>query len=128
MNTEKHETWQGLMVRKLVKKLSALATIAGDVIWRPPPGTMWILRAAYVKPRTITGTVTDEPNIKLTNSSADIVAAVDLVSTVTAQRLTVTGNVVITHDLPLTLVSADAQNGGTVYDYDIVLFADRLSY
>lgn len=122
-----HETWQGFFVRKKVKSVSALATIAGDIIWKPAPGRQFLVTDVFIKKRTVTGTVSDEPNIKLTNSASDIVAAVDLNSALAIQKLTVAGTFLVTYDTPLTLVSADAQNGGTVYDYDIIIFAKKIS-
>lgn len=127
MNVRSLETWN-TSFRKKVKAVSALAAIVGDVIFRPQPGTQYVLARAYAKVRTVEGTVSDQPNISLTNGTTATVAAVDLVGTVgLVQRLTVTGNVVIDNDHPLTLVSADAQDGGTVYDYDLILFVDKLS-
>lgn len=133
MNVRSLETWN-TRFRKKVKAVSALATIAGDVLFRPVRGTQYVLESAYVKIRTVVGTVTDAPNITMTGYTPGaspphtVVGAVDLGTTPgLIQRLAVIGNVYIDNDHPLILTSADAQNGGTVFDYDIILFLDKVS-
>lgn len=127
MNATSHETWN-TRFRKKVKAISALVTSTGVVIFRPHPGTQYVLESAYARVRKITGTVTDAPNIKLTNGTTDTVAAVDItVPALGVQRLAVVGNVVVDYDHPLTLVSADAADGATVFTYDLILFVDKLS-
>jgi hypothetical protein len=126
MRVSAHETWP-TRFRKRINSLDALALVAGDVIFRPPPGTTFMLMTAIYKERSIVGTVTDDPAFKLTNGTTDIVAAVDLVNTNDYQRLTVTGNAVITHDDPLTLVISDAPAGATTWDYDLILEVLKLS-
>jgi hypothetical protein len=122
-----HETWN-TRFRKKVKALSALALVTGDVIFRPPPGTTFKLMTAIYKKRTITGTVSDDPNAKLTNGTTDLVAAVDIVNTNAYQNLVVVANnAVITHDAPLTLVISDAPAGATVWTYDLILEVLKLS-
>lgn len=114
--------------RKKVKSISLLATIAGQVVFRPKVGESYILQAGFVKNRTVTGVVTTAPHTKLTNGTTDTVADVAQVTTAnTYQRLTVVGNVVIDNDNPLTLVVGTAQIGGTVFLVDLIVFLVRVS-
>jgi len=122
----RYDTWSFLF-RKKVKKLSALALVVGSVIWRPKPNQTLVLLHAFYRKRTITGTVTDDPAFKLTNGTTDIVAVVDLVNTNDYQRLAVAGHAVFDYNNPLTLVISDAPAGATVWDYDLVLVAAKLS-
>lgn len=116
------------VARKKVKSISLLATIAGQVVFRPKVGESFILTQAIVKNRTITGTVTTAPHTKLTNGTTDTVADVAQVTTAnTYQRLAVVGNVVIDNDNPLTLVVGTAQVGGTVFLVDLIVFLVRVS-
>lgn len=130
MNESSYDSWS-FFRRKVVKKVSALAVIVGDVIWRPKPAEKYVLLAAFAKIRGVTGTVTTAPNIKLTNGTTDTVAAVVLNDTTPVvgdvQRLAVVGNVYFDSENPLTLVSATAQAGGTVYDYDLILVAIKIT-
>ena len=121
-------TSRNVLVRKKVKSVSLLATIAGQVVFRPKTNESYILQAAFVKNRTITGTVTTAPHTKLTNGTTDTVADVAQVTTAsTRQRLAVTGNVTIDNSNPLTLVVGTAQVGGTVFLVDLELFLLRVS-
>lgn len=114
--------------RKKIKSISLLATIAGQVVFRPKVGESYILTQAFVKNRTVTGTVTTAPHTKLTNGTTDTVADVAQVTTAnTYQRLAVVGNVVIDSDNPLTLVVGTAQVGGTVFLVDLIVALLRVS-
>lgn len=129
-NTTRHET-QHATWRKKIKKVNVLALLADEVLWQPQYGRQFMLSRAYIKVRNHTGTNTDLPAISLDNGTdgQDVVAAVDIASTVVGavQRLTVIGNLLFDHDKPLRLQISDAPAGSTVYDVDIILFADEIS-
>ena len=122
-----HETWSTVF-RKRIRKISGLATEVGKVIWRPQPGRQFALSRAYAKVRTQVGTNSDAPNINVSNGTTNTIAGVDLlVAQGAVQRLTVTGNVIFDYDNPLTLVVSDAGAGSTTLDYDLILFADKIT-
>jgi hypothetical protein len=128
MNAAKHDT-ANFFVRKKIKRANMLAAEAGEVIWRPPLNEQYVLTHVITKAKQITGTVSDAPNVSLTNGTTAVVAAVDLTADETGeiQQLTVVGGIVIDNENPLTLVVGDAAGGATVFDVDIVLAAIKLN-
>ena len=66
------------LVRKKVKNINLLVTAVGTVIWTPAVNEQFMVLAAFLKIRKAVGTNTDAPAIKLTNSTVDIVATVDI--------------------------------------------------
>ena len=137
MNVSSHETWS-FKFRKKVKGLSALALITGDVIWQPQAGRKFVLTEAYVYiPAVdesqgilagITGTVTTEPNIALTDGTNELVASADLpITNGSLLSLEVQPNIFFDYDHPLTLVQSVAQVGATRFQYDLILVATKLT-
>lgn len=137
MDITSHETWS-FKFRKKVRGLSALATIAGTIIWQPQIGRKFVLTEAYVYiPAVnddlrilagITGTVTTEPNIALTNGTDEVAASVDLpITNGSLLSLDVQRGVFFDDAHPLTLVQAIAQVGATRFKYDLILVATKLT-
>lgn len=137
MRKNTHETWSFLF-RKKVRGISALATKAGDTIWIPKPGQKMLLTHAFVyipvegdpdrAANGITGTVTTEPNIELTNGTTTVADSTDLPITNGALLpLSLGSATIFDHDHPLTLVQSVAQVGATVFNYDLILVAVKLT-
>jgi hypothetical protein len=129
MNPTSHETWP-TRFRKRIKAINTLVAIPapGEVIFRPVPGTQYVLESAYVRVRNIDGAVTDAPNISLTDGTTATVAGVDLLTVEKkVQRLAVVGDVVIDYDHPLSLVVSDAGAAAGAMTHDLILFVDKIS-
>lgn len=137
MDVTSHETWTPKF-RKKVRGLSALATIAGTIIWKPQIGRKFVLTEAYVYiPATdddldiragIIGTVTTEPNITLTDGTNEVTGSVDLpITNGSLLALDVQRSIFFDHTHPLTLVQTISQVGATRFKYDLILVATKLT-
>lgn len=96
-------------------------TPASETLFVPFGDRVFVPTKLVVKTRKITGAVTTPPQFKLTNSSADVLAAgANTTGTVGYPKVVaITPVVPVTKDLPLTLTKTVAAAGSTVYKVDL---------
>lgn len=118
-----HDSDQMIFTKSIPSIDLTVAGVAADattVLFRPPAHTVFILTDLITENELVTGTVSDAPGIIVDNGTngQDLVAAVDLATTQAAyKRHTMASTtLVLDHDNPLRLRSADGANGSTAFN------------
>jgi hypothetical protein len=119
-------------VIKIIKAYNVdliVITPPNEILFTPFAGKTFVPTKIIAKTRKIVGTVTTPPQFKLTNGTADVLAAAALTTGVVGspKATPITPTVPIDHTHPLTLVKTVAAAGSTVYKADLYIEGYLLS-
>lgn len=112
-------------IRGIDLTVAGVTATASQIVFRPAVGTKYIVTGVYTENRSVTGTVSDAPNILLDNGTdaSNIVAGVDLATTQGAVKVHTLASTTLTidHSNPLRLKSVDGADGATAFLVDLTI-------